>query len=466
MSAAKRLCVREEVPSFLNGRVGGKVAPNDLSPDVWMTVIAYLPNKTGHHPQWMTSSLTQNSQEGLTLTCQNHQMRICHEVHAKLRDTLTKMQHSDALIYHIHSERFHHTLHCANKDNCFAGHCDLLDNLFTKLWSPLCINQLVREHLTDDINRYHYRYASLDDDTNKWRVIAWFVVQYGVSHLFDASIISKLQTALVEASSLSFDCPMGHYIENDRPAMMNVFFLLVWYIQITNQIKNIHVIAPLLRDQKCIDLGYQSITKSSQFMIVNWVLNNPWRRSLCSVGDPIEDMVALDKLKVGSYQQRNNGTIDVAWAVGIQTQMTMDVCDDDDNEPFTMDVRKFVSFDENDRFLFCKEGCFRFFVVDKQTNVAYNVMCEEVGRYDTQLSHIFFYHSHNIKSYFPTPDYEIEIPFEEEAMLFIEDVEKTEHPIPDHLLSREQLVYQYENDHASSVLLFNRLLDDFTIVYD
>jgi hypothetical protein len=48
----------------------------------------------------------------------------------------------------------------------------------------------------------------------------------------------------------------------------------------------------------------------------------------------------------------------------------------------------------------------------------------------------------------------------------MEDVEKTEHPIPDHLLSREQLVYQYENDHASSVLLFNRLLDEFTIVYD
>lgn len=396
----KRQCVREEKNCAGEGQ-------NDLTMNAWSVVLRYLPNRFQSHPQWKLCTLSYTSQQAV-LQLFEHRNALCVRIHQRFRELLTKLKNYRSIMCHVETKRFHHTLHCVD-DECKVSHCSELKRVIDESPQNLLSYQYVREHLTEDITPYPYRFVCLEEDKYKWRIIAWHIVRFGVSKIYNTAIVRSLEICFAKS------------LVNSRDGLVAVHYLMTWYIRMTNEIKNIYLVSRVLNHVHAAWF-YQPLFCSSILMLENWVSENLLRRPFHSIGDPIEEDMSTDDIS-----------------------MTGDDEEEEMDDAFL--------FYEDDSFICRMQDGYDFFI-DKQTNVAYNHLFEEVGVYNERLWQIFFYRHFYIQTYFPTASF-LRSPLNLANVISL--MSRKDRPRPRHMImSQRKFVTEHMHRHG-----LNRMNVDF-----
>ncbi len=449
----KRVCIREE---FSQGK-------NDLTTDAWSVVSSYIPNqKKCRRPLWKLASLTFASQQVIVDTF-HRRSAMCLRIHQRLRTYLTEIKNEPSVLGHIDSERFHHAIHCSDKysSHCKMENCCELKHQLDK--SPFTIypRQFLREHLTEDITPYPFRYAHLDDDNHKWRVVAWFVFRYGCSIIYNADVDNALQIAYQDSFEVT------HVIQQ----FSGLSFLLTWYIRITTEIKNIHGICRMFDTLTYAqNLCNSTLVDSFCFLVDNWLFaSSSLRRPYSHISDPIEDDMYTDGI---TY-------------VMDEPQYVSDSSDDEENPTFDDENPTFdEEYDEheqevteqNNNGLTNLNNLYKFtrfsveqliihvqsrevYVIDNQTDVAYNILMENVGVYDRRLSHVFLYRAYNIRLYFHTA---LHITYPNCATEnFASPMSKKERCVPYHMLPHIYKINCWGQRHSNYLFVRNNFFTQY-----
>lgn len=437
----------QEIPNHLTAVVSGddtsqETTKNDLTTDAWSVVSNYFPNKRHKHPLWKLASLTYRSQQCI-LWLFKKQSHLCSVVHKHLSNVLrlTVKMSSD----YIDAELFHHAMYCVN-DDCQIFHnnhdCQTIKHRLTQPDSvKLLMSQLVKEHLVENITPCNYRHACLDDETYKWRVIAWFVVGQRVS-VCGASVKKIIYTSCAESAKYI----RAEYLPNYEQmytfvkAYQQLFLLLTWYIRITNEIKNVHFVTKLMNDQDVSAMFYVPISTSGQLIIESWLQQCPSRRPFHHIGDPIEEYIVTHRHELQFAKENhtvtnvefatelilsteegianNNARVALITAALARPPFELSTLDDYEHDyidtqhrfDYNPLVKKLHKDDghkynrirySNGQFIICERQQDRLiYLVDKKTMVVYNNLMEEVGVYDARLLRIFFYKHFKVGSFF------------------------------------------------------------------
>jgi len=247
--------------------------------------------------------------------------------------------------------------------------CDLVRHLLQEGHDgdQYLIYQYLHRMLSTNVNKTIFRHPSLThsdlEGTSSlavtWRVLAWCVLWYGKSIVYNPTMDQQLT-----------ECVKRVYQGiHHNDSILAIHCLLTWYIRVTNEIKNMHVVVRLLRHQHA-SLFYRPLHCCSTFLARCWARTTcAYHRPFHVLGDPLEEDVL-----------RNDR--DFHFEVGFPEY------DDWDYTPEQEDGYA-VSYYDDKIMLRNQDG--EDIIVTRWNNVGYNLLFEEIGVFVPHRARFLFY---------------------------------------------------------------------------
>lgn len=305
-----------------------KTEKNQLSFDAWTKVFEYLWNPKD---QWKFVSLTYTTQ---LLVCEksNRFMVMIEDVHSKLfflKERAMRISHP------FQSKKYQQQLFVLKK----AGHSDeytAFNNFISKNIEAVC-SHYIYDRLTEDISPLAYRHEIIHLDVYRWKKVAWFLFFKPLVHL-----TGWISPSISNAS-----------LHNGLDGYVAIHSLLVWYIRITNDLKEINITSSLVIHQH-FPYVYRSIGDTIHFLLSDWA-------SRC-VNHRNYHVPFMDTLETYSFE--------------------------------------FVIHYQDDKIICFQDDNVCDFVVYRKTNLIYNHILEPVGIFDPSAQKLHFYLNTHSEKYF------------------------------------------------------------------
>jgi hypothetical protein len=209
--------------------------------------------------------------------------------------------------------------------------------------------QFLRELIHEKTTFYPFRFPCLEQC--RWKIVAWFIVRYNQSPIYNSFVDKQLNQMMLLADS---------FVEKQY-VYAAIHFLATWYIRITTEIKNINLITKLYHhtNYDCVRAFCLLLKDSSECLLTNWIFH-------------------LSSLRTNIHKMQQSHI----WY----------------SDANFLCMNQFSNPTKN------YHGLVSSYLVDKKTNIAYNTLLEEVGMYCPQFFLITFHNNFQIQSYFGDND--------------------------------------------------------------